>query len=41
MRVGYRDPQNIQVAGQSCGRAGLMVRGYRDRRDGQALFKTE
>jgi len=36
----YRDPQNIQIAGQSCGRPGLMVWGYRDRREGQALFPT-
>jgi len=40
VRVGYRDPQNIQIAGQSCGRPGLMVWGYRDRREGQALFPT-
>ena len=38
VRVGYRDPQNIQIEGQSCGRPGLMVRGYRDRREGQPLF---
>jgi len=38
VRVGYRDPQNIQTEGQSCGRPGLMVRGYRTRREGQALF---
>ncbi|CAN5681788.1 phytanoyl-CoA dioxygenase family protein [soil metagenome] len=38
VRVGYRDPQNIQLAGQSYGRAGLMVQGYRDRREGQPLF---
>jgi len=41
VRVGYRDPQNIQTAGQSYGRPGLMVSGYRDRREGQALFPTE
>lgn len=29
VRVGYRDPANPQVAGQSLGRAGLMVRGLR------------
>jgi ectoine hydroxylase-related dioxygenase (phytanoyl-CoA dioxygenase family) len=40
VRVGYRDPDNLQVAGQSCGRPGLLVRGYRNRRPGQELFKT-
>lgn len=29
VRVGYRDPENKQLAGQSVGRAGLMVRGLR------------
>ncbi len=38
VRVGYRDPQNIQLAGQSFERPGLMVQGYRDRREGQPLF---
>jgi phytanoyl-CoA hydroxylase len=38
VRVGYRDPQNIQTAGQSLGRPGLIVQGYRDRREGQELF---
>jgi ectoine hydroxylase-related dioxygenase (phytanoyl-CoA dioxygenase family) len=38
VRVGYRDPQNVQVAGQSLGRAGLLVRGYRVRQPGQALL---
>jgi ectoine hydroxylase-related dioxygenase (phytanoyl-CoA dioxygenase family) len=38
VRVGYRDPLNRQLAGQSCGRPGLMVWGYRDRQDGQSLF---
>lgn len=38
VRVGYRDPQNVQVAGQSLGRSSLMVRGYRERREGQPLF---
>jgi hypothetical protein len=40
VRIGYRDPQNNQVAGQSHGRPGLMVRGYRARQDGQELFRT-
>jgi ectoine hydroxylase-related dioxygenase (phytanoyl-CoA dioxygenase family) len=29
VRVGYRDPENVQTAGQSLGRPGLMVRGLR------------
>ncbi len=41
VRVGYRDPQNLQTAGQSSGRPSIMVLGYRDRQDGQALLKTE
>jgi phytanoyl-CoA hydroxylase len=41
VRVGYCDPQNRQVAGQSLGRAGLMVHGYRVRREGQPLFKLD
>jgi ectoine hydroxylase-related dioxygenase (phytanoyl-CoA dioxygenase family) len=41
VRVGYRDPQNRQTSGQSFGRGGLMVRGYRSRRDGQPLFKLD
>jgi phytanoyl-CoA hydroxylase len=38
VRVGYRDPQNRQTAGQSHGRPGLIVAGYRDRLDGDQLF---
>jgi ectoine hydroxylase-related dioxygenase (phytanoyl-CoA dioxygenase family) len=41
IRVGFRDPQNWQTSGQSFGRPGLIVHGYRDRRDGQQLFKLE
>jgi len=41
VRVGYRDPRNIQTVGQSWGRPGLMVRGYRDRQEGQELFKQD
>jgi phytanoyl-CoA hydroxylase len=41
VRVGFRDPKNKQYAGQSLGRAGFMVHGYRDRGDGQELFATE
>ena len=29
VRVGYRDPLNVQIAGQSIGRAGIMVHGTR------------
>jgi phytanoyl-CoA hydroxylase len=38
VRVGYRDPLNAQIAGQSAGRPGLMVRGYRERLEGQPLL---
>lgn len=38
VRVGYRDPQNRQLFGQSAGRPGLMVAGYRDREEGDELF---
>jgi phytanoyl-CoA hydroxylase len=41
VRVGYRDPLNVQLAGQSCDRPGLMVAGYRDRRVGQPLFRQD
>jgi ectoine hydroxylase-related dioxygenase (phytanoyl-CoA dioxygenase family) len=41
VRVGYRNPHNRQTTGQSFGRAGLMVRGYRDREDNQNLFKLD
>ncbi|MCL5274607.1 MAG: phytanoyl-CoA dioxygenase family protein [Chloroflexi bacterium] len=41
VRVGYRNPLNKQYAGQSMGRPGLLVHGYRDRQDGQQLFPTE
>jgi phytanoyl-CoA hydroxylase len=40
VRIGYRDPQNKQTAGQSHGRPGPMVRGYRDRVDGQELLRN-
>ena len=40
VRVGYRDPQNVQTAGQSLGRPGLMVWGRRPRHEGQAAFLT-
>lgn len=38
VRVGYRDPANRQTAGQSLGRPGLMVRGYRSRQGDEPLF---
>ncbi len=38
VRVGYRDPDNKQIAGQSVGRPSLMVQGYRTRREGMELF---
>ena len=41
VRIGYRDPQNLQIKGQSFGRPGLIVQGYRDRRPGQALLKND
>ncbi|HEY3290764.1 MAG TPA: phytanoyl-CoA dioxygenase family protein [Anaerolineae bacterium] len=41
VRVGYRNPLNRQYAGQSMGRPGIMVSGYRARQDGQQLFRTE
>jgi hypothetical protein len=40
VRIGYRHPDNIQTAGQSTGRPGLMVRGRRMRRRGQELFSN-
>jgi ectoine hydroxylase-related dioxygenase (phytanoyl-CoA dioxygenase family) len=39
VRVGYRDPHNRQVYGQSMGRAGVMVHGYRERRGDEPLLK--
>lgn len=38
VRVGYRNPLNFQVAGQSFGRPSLILRGYRSRTEGQELF---
>lgn len=40
VRVGYRDPDNLQTGGQSLGRPGLMVAGIRPRRPGQPAFPT-
>ena len=41
VRVGYRDPQNRQIAGQSFGRPGLMIKGYRTRLPGMELFSQK
>ncbi len=38
VRIGYRDPENVQLAGQSVGRPNLMVQGYRQRQDGMELL---
>ena len=40
VRVGYRDPANTQLAGQSHGRPGLMVWGKRPRQADQNPFPT-
>ncbi len=41
VRVGYRHPGNRQLAGQSLGRPGLMVRGRRTRNGQEKPFGTE
>lgn len=40
VRLGYRHPENPQIGGQSHGRPGLLVRGSRNRVDGQSPFPT-
>ncbi|NUQ00992.1 MAG: phytanoyl-CoA dioxygenase family protein [Armatimonadetes bacterium] len=40
VRVGYRDPSNQQIGGQSLGRPGLMVRGRRARIAAAEAFTT-
>ncbi|HAI12164.1 MAG TPA: phytanoyl-CoA dioxygenase [Phycisphaerales bacterium] len=40
VRVGYRHPHNEQLAGQNCGRPGLMVWGRRDRLADQSLLSN-
>lgn len=40
VRIGYRNPQNAQTAGQSAGRPGIMVRGRRPRAQNQVLFSV-
>eukprot|EP01126_Amoeba_proteus_P059820 TRINITY_DN7852_c0_g1_i3.p1 TRINITY_DN7852_c0_g1~~TRINITY_DN7852_c0_g1_i3.p1 ORF type:complete len:268 (-),score=26.41 TRINITY_DN7852_c0_g1_i3:7-810(-) len=39
VRIGYRDPENSQISGQSFGRPGLIVSGFRPRAVGQSLFQ--
>ena len=39
VRMGFRDPHNDQLAGQSNGRPGLIVYGYRERRGDEELLK--
>jgi phytanoyl-CoA hydroxylase len=41
VRVGYRHPHNRQIAGQSVGRPGLMVSGYRSRRANEPLLRSD
>ena len=41
VRCGYRDPENEQTSGQSCGRPGLMVHGTRPRGNAPGPFSTE
>ena len=40
VRIGFRDPQNPQVAGQSFQRPNLLLKGYRDRAEGQELLRN-
>jgi hypothetical protein len=40
VRVGYRNPENVQTGGQSKGRPGLMVQGRRTRESGMEPFPT-
>ena len=40
VRIGYRNPDNEQFAGQSLGRPGLMVQGIRQRKAEQELFSN-
>lgn len=41
VRVGYRDPQNVQLSGQSVGRPGIMVKGLRIRTTEAAPLTNE
>ena len=40
VRVGYKNPNNIQLEGQSNQRPGLILSGTRKRNNGQSLFST-
>ena len=40
VRIGFRDPQNPQVAGQSFLRPNILLKGYRDRAEGQELLRN-
>lgn len=40
VRVGYRNPENRQMEGQSVGRPGLLLNGRRLRESGEELFST-
>ena len=37
VRVGYRDPRNLQVGGQALGRPGILVKGTRPKVEGQEI----
>ena len=41
VRMGYRDPDNLQLSGQSCGRPGIIVRGIRPNPSMRKAFATE
>jgi len=41
VRVGYRDPDNKQLDGQSLNRPNIMVKGYRTKLEGKSAFSTE
>lgn len=41
VRCGYRNPENVQISGQSVGRPGIMVHGLRPRRAGQSPFPQD
>jgi len=41
VRVGYRNPENIQLHGQSHGRPGMIVAGRRSRKQGDELFSAD
>ena len=41
VRIGFRDPQNPQVAGQSFQRPNLLLKGYRDRAEGSGTVAEQ